>query len=195
PIRPTPKRPASSGRGPPTSGLRWEGSARRRRRNPPPAPSARREPPPPLPAPRDRQGLLQGSRLPRRPPWMCAPCCTAASARSGGPRSCAPQRSRCRATRSASSSKKSATSLPSPSSPAPSRALASRWRQAWLVGLVVTLGLLAWALHGVDARALIAHLRRANPSLMVATIALATLTFPLRAVRWRLILRGASGSP
>ena len=63
------------------------------------------------------------------------------------------------------------------------------------MGLVVTLGLLAWALHGVDARALIAHLRRANPWLMVATIALATLTFPLRAVRWRLILRGAGGSP
>src|SRR3989442_9553645 len=126
---------------------------------------------------------------------MCAPCCTAASARSGGPRSCAPQRSKCRATRSASSSKKSATSLPSPSSPAPSRAWASRWRQAWLVGLVVTLALLAWALHGVDARALIAHLRRANPWLMVATIALATLTFPLRALRWRLILCGASGSP
>src|SRR3989449_3486929 len=125
---------------------------------------------------------------------MCAPCCTAASARSGGPRSCAPQRSRCRATRSASSSKKSATSLPSPSSPAPSRVSASRWRQAWLVGLVVTLGLLAWALHGVDARALIDPLRRANPWLMAATIALATLTFPLRAIRWQLILRGTSGS-
>jgi len=62
------------------------------------------------------------------------------------------------------------------------------------VGLVVTLGLLAWALHGVDARALIDHLRRANPWLMAATIALATLTFPLRAIRWQLILRGASGS-
>jgi len=63
------------------------------------------------------------------------------------------------------------------------------------VGLVVTLGLLAWALHGVDARALIGHLRRANPWLMLETIALATCTFPLRAIRWRLILRGTSGSP
>jgi len=62
------------------------------------------------------------------------------------------------------------------------------------VGLVVTLGLLAWALHGVDARALIDHLRRANPWLMAATTALATLTFPLRAIRWQLILRGTSGS-
>ena len=62
------------------------------------------------------------------------------------------------------------------------------------MGLVVTLGLLAWALHGVDARALIDHLRRANPWLMAATTALATLTFPLRAIRWQLILRGTSGS-
>jgi len=61
------------------------------------------------------------------------------------------------------------------------------------VGLAVTLALLAWALHGVDARGLIDHLRRANPWLMVATIALATLTFPLRAIRWQVILRGASG--
>src|SRR5438093_9781947 len=126
---------------------------------------------------------------------MCAPCCTAASARSSGSRSCAQRRSRHRATHSASSSKKSATSLPSPSSPAPSRAAASRWRQAWLVGLVVTVGLLAWALHGVDARALIDHLRRANPWLMLETIALATCTFPLRAIRWRLILRGTAGTP
>ncbi len=61
------------------------------------------------------------------------------------------------------------------------------------MGLVVTVGLLAWALHGVDARGLIDHLRRANPWLMVATIAIATLTFPLRAIRWQVILRGASG--
>ena len=61
------------------------------------------------------------------------------------------------------------------------------------MGLVVTVGLLAWALHGVDARALIDHLRRANPWLMAATIVLATLTFPLRAIRWRLILRSTSG--
>src|SRR5207253_9272207 len=64
----------------------------------------------------------------------------------------------------------------------------------WLVGLVVTLGLLAWALHGVDAGALVGHLRRANPWLMLATITLATLTFPLRAIRWQLILRGTSGT-
>ena len=61
------------------------------------------------------------------------------------------------------------------------------------MGLVVTLGLLAWALHGVDARALMAHLGRANAWLIAATIVLATLTFPLRTIRWRLILRDADG--
>jgi glycosyltransferase 2 family protein len=62
------------------------------------------------------------------------------------------------------------------------------------VGLGVTIALLAWALHGVDARALLGYLRRADPGLMVATIALATLTFPLRTIRWQLILRDVGGS-
>jgi len=61
--------------------------------------------------------------------------------------------------------------------------------------LVVTLGLLAWALHGVDARALLDHLRRANPWLMLVTITLATCVFPIRTMRWRLMLRDASGAP
>jgi len=61
------------------------------------------------------------------------------------------------------------------------------------VGLAVTIALLAWALHGVDARALVEHLRRADPWLMAATIGLATLTFPLRTLRWRVILRDEAG--
>src|SRR3989449_10220478 len=48
--------------------------------------------------------------------------------------------------------------------------------------------------HGVDAHELVGHLRRANLWLMLASIALATLTFPLRALRWRLILRDVGGS-
>ena len=46
----------------------------------------------------------------------------------------------------------------------------------------------------MDARALVGHLRRADPGLVLATIVLATLTFPLRAVRWQLILRDVGGS-
>jgi uncharacterized protein (TIRG00374 family) len=63
------------------------------------------------------------------------------------------------------------------------------------VGLAVTLALLAWALHGVDARAVVGHLRRADPLLLLGAVALATLTFPLRTLRWRLILRDSAGAP
>ena len=68
------------------------------------------------------------------------------------------------------------------------------YRWAWGVGLAVTLALLAWALHGVDARELMGQLRRADPRLTLAAVALATLTFPLRAIRWQLILRDVGGS-
>jgi glycosyltransferase 2 family protein len=61
--------------------------------------------------------------------------------------------------------------------------------------LVVTVLLLVWALHGVDARAVLDHIRHADPLLFVVAIALATATFPLRTVRWRVILRGADGRP
>src|SRR5207247_858146 len=69
----------------------------------------------------------------------------------------------------------------------PSASHASRW--AWVVGLVVTLALLTWALHDIDPRELVGYLRRADPLLLLAAVALATLTFPLRTLRWQLILR------
>jgi len=61
------------------------------------------------------------------------------------------------------------------------------------VGLAVTLALLAWALHDIDPHELGGHLRRADPLLLLAAVALATLTFPLRTLRWQLILRDAGG--
>src|SRR5947199_301922 len=99
---------------------------------------------------------------------MSGPCCTAASRRSSGRRSCGRRRSTRRAIRSGPSWTKSATSLPSPSSPTPrpSPAPGSRW--AWVVGLVVTLALLAWALHGVDGRQLVG----------LMTLAIASPAFP-----------------
>jgi uncharacterized protein (TIRG00374 family) len=45
----------------------------------------------------------------------------------------------------------------------------------------------------VDPRAVLAHLRAADPALFAASVAVATLTFPLRTVRWRVILRDAGG--
>jgi len=62
------------------------------------------------------------------------------------------------------------------------------------VGLAVTLALLAWALHDVRPRELLGYMRRVDPLLLVATVVLATLTFPLRTIRWRLILRDVGGS-
>ena len=61
------------------------------------------------------------------------------------------------------------------------------------MGLAVTLALLAWALHDIDPHELVGHLRRADPLLLLAAVALATLTFPLRTLRWQLILRDAGG--
>ena len=68
-------------------------------------------------------------------------------------------------------------------------------RAAWALGFVVTILLLAWALHGVDLATVVGHLRRADPLLFSLAMVLATATFPLRAIRWRVILRDADGGP
>jgi len=79
--------------------------------------------------------------------------------------------------------------LSSPSSPARNRP--SRW--AWPLGLAVTAAFLVWATHGVDMREVLAEVRRANPLLILASASVATLTFPLRALRWRVLLRDVDG--
>src|SRR3989475_2214575 len=58
---------------------------------------------------------------------------------------------------------------------------------------VVTAALVYWTLHDVDPRAVLGHIRRAHPFLLIAAVATATLTFPLRTARWRLILRDVDG--
>jgi len=73
-------------------------------------------------------------------------------------------------------------------SPAPS---SHRW--AWLIGLAVTAVLLAWVLQGVNLEEVVAHARGADPVLLLLSAGLATATFPLRTIRWRLILRDAEG--
>ena len=55
--------------------------------------------------------------------------------------------------------------------------------------------LLVWALRGVHLSEVIAHLRNAHLAPLVAAVVVATLTYPLRLVRWRLLLRAADGSP
>jgi len=63
------------------------------------------------------------------------------------------------------------------------------------VGLLVSVALLAWVVHDVDFAAVVAHLRRADPVALAAVVLLATLTFPLRTIRWRLMLRDGAGGP
>jgi len=81
--------------------------------------------------------------------------------------------------------------LSSPSNPSSKQ----RWRGrgAWLIGLLVSVALLAWVLHRISLRAVWADARSADPGLLVVTVLLATATFPLRTIRWRLILRDVDG--
>ena len=64
---------------------------------------------------------------------------------------------------------------------------------AWLIGLAVTVALLAWVLHDVDLRAVAGYARAADRGMLLLAVALATATFPLRAIRWQLILRDVDG--
>jgi glycosyltransferase 2 family protein len=58
----------------------------------------------------------------------------------------------------------------------------------------LSLGLLAWALRGVSLAEIVRHLRAAEAGPLVAAIIIATLTFPLRLVRWRLLFRRETGA-
>jgi glycosyltransferase 2 family protein len=81
--------------------------------------------------------------------------------------------------------------LISPPSPAPRRP--SRW--TWPLGLAVTAAFLIWAVHDVDLHEVLAGVRTANPLLILASAGVATLTFPLRTLRWHVLLRAPDGAP
>jgi glycosyltransferase 2 family protein len=81
--------------------------------------------------------------------------------------------------------------LISPPTPAPRRP--SRW--TWPLGLAVTAAFLIWAVHDVDLHEVLAGVRTANPLLILASAGVATLTFPLRTLRWHVLLRAPDGSP
>ena len=63
------------------------------------------------------------------------------------------------------------------------------------MGLAVTAGFLVWAVRGVDLRDVWAGVRQANLLLVLLAAGVATLTFPLRTVRWRVLLRAEDGAP
>ena len=66
----------------------------------------------------------------------------------------------------------------------------SRRRLGWrgALGILLSVGLLVWTLRGVPLADVWRELRRSNLLLFAASTACATLIFPLRALRWRVIL-------
>jgi len=62
-----------------------------------------------------------------------------------------------------------------------------------ILGIALSGALLLWALRGVDLAEVAARLRAAQPLPLVIAAVLATITFPVRLVRWRLLLRRDDG--
>lgn len=60
------------------------------------------------------------------------------------------------------------------------------WRNA--LGIALSAVLLWWTLHGIPLGRVVEHMRAANLPLLLLSVTLATLCFPLRARRWRTIL-------
>ena len=63
------------------------------------------------------------------------------------------------------------------------------------IGILVSLGLLVLAVRSVDIGAAWQHARSARALPLVLTVALATLAFPIRVVRWRALLHTVEGVP
>lgn len=61
-------------------------------------------------------------------------------------------------------------------------------RGKFLVGLVVSVLLLAWALRDVSATRVLGMVGRASPGWLAAMVVMATMSFVLRALRWRVLL-------
>lgn len=72
-----------------------------------------------------------------------------------------------------------------------------RWRRALpaAVAIAASVGLLAWTLRGVSLDAVLRHIAAARLGPLAAAVVIATLAFPLRLVRWRLLLRNERGDP
>ena len=63
-----------------------------------------------------------------------------------------------------------------------------------MLGTVLAGALLVWALRGVHPGEVLEHLRNAHLAPLLLAVVLATLTYPLRVVRWQLLLRDTDGS-
>jgi glycosyltransferase 2 family protein len=75
--------------------------------------------------------------------------------------------------------------------PTPEESVARRDRGRLLpavIGIAISVGLLLWALRGVSPAEVFGHLRTARPLPLVIAVILGTLTFPVRWIRWRVLL-------
>jgi uncharacterized protein (TIRG00374 family) len=78
--------------------------------------------------------------------------------------------------------------------PATEAASPDRRRRLWaVVGALVAAGLVVWALRGVHLGEVVAHLRNAHALPLLLAVVIATATYPIRLIRWRLLLRDADG--
>jgi uncharacterized protein (TIRG00374 family) len=63
------------------------------------------------------------------------------------------------------------------------------------IGVGVTLALLYWVLRGTSLSQIAGHLKAARPGPLILAVVLATATFVIRTIRWRILLRTADGGP
>ena len=61
------------------------------------------------------------------------------------------------------------------------------WRG--VLGIALSAGFLYWTLHDIEWAEVRNHLAQSNVWLLIASAIVATLIFPLRAIRWRIILQ------
>jgi len=80
------------------------------------------------------------------------------------------------------------------SNPEPSSGSHPRHVVPAVLGIGVSVALLWWALRGVHLSDILQHVTTARPVPLAAAIVVATATFPLRLIRWRLLLRREDGS-
>ena len=66
---------------------------------------------------------------------------------------------------------------------------------AGILGALLALGFLVWALRGVHLDQVVYHIRNADAWPLAVGVVLATLTFVIRLFRWQLLLRDESGAP
>jgi uncharacterized protein (TIRG00374 family) len=78
--------------------------------------------------------------------------------------------------------------------PEPTAGLRRR-RIGAVLGAVLAGVLLWWALRGVDGGEVLRHLRQARLAPLLLAVVIATLTYPIRLIRWRLLLRDVDGRP